>query len=82
MESVNSISVFFRKGAKNTRLQVKPKAVNITSYDESLQEPMTRSLQLPYWAYVTAFLQTDLFLDYLFRKKQRQFRFGDPMASA
>ena len=82
MESVNSISVFFRKGAKNTRLQVKPKVVNITSYDESLQEPMTRSLQLPYWAYVTAFLQTDLFLDYLFRKKQRQFRFGDPMASA
>ena len=47
------------------------------------QEPMTRSLQLPYWAYVvTAFLQTNLFLDYLFRKKQRQFRFGDPMTSA
>ena len=46
------------------------------------QEPMTRSLQLPYWAYVTAFLQTDLFLDYLFRKKQRQFRLVDPMTSA
>ena len=45
------------------------------------QEPMTRSLQLPYWANVTAFLQTDLFLDYLCRKKQRQFRFGDPMTS-
>ena len=29
----------------------------------------------------TALLQTDLFLDYLFRKKQRQFRFGDPMTS-
>ena len=43
---------------------------------------MTRSLQLPYWAYVTAFLQTDLFLDYLFRKKQSQFRYGDPMTSA
>ena len=34
------------------------------------QEPMTRSRQLPYWAYVTAFLQTDLFLDYIFRKKK------------
>ena len=45
------------------------------------QEPMTRSLQLPYWANVTAFLQTDLFLDYLCRKKQRQFRFADPMTS-
>ena len=43
---------------------------------------MTRSLQLLYWAYVTAFLQTDLFLDYLFPKKQRQFRFCDPMTSA
>ena len=30
------------------------------------QEPMSRSLQLPYEAYVTAFLQTDLFLVYLF----------------
>ena len=27
---------------------------------------MTRSVQLPYQAYVTAFLQTGLFLDYLF----------------
>ena len=26
------------------------------------QEPMSRSLQLPYQAYVTALLQTDLFL--------------------
>ena len=30
------------------------------------QEPMSRSLQLPYLAYVTAFLQTDLFLVHLF----------------
>ena len=30
------------------------------------QEPMSRSLQLPYKAYITAFLQTDLFLEYLF----------------
>ena len=30
------------------------------------QEPMSRSVQLPYKAYVTAFLQTDLFLVYLF----------------
>ena len=33
---------------------------------------------------ITAFLQTELFLDYLFRKKkqqQRQFRFGDHMTS-
>ena len=30
------------------------------------QEPMSRSLQLPYEAYVTAFLQTDLFLVHLF----------------
>ena len=43
---------------------------------------MNRSLQLPYWAYVTAFLQTDLFLDYLFPKKKGHFRFGDPMMSA
>ena len=35
------------------------------------QEPMTRSKQLPYWAYVTAFLLTDLFLDYLFRKQKK-----------
>ena len=35
------------------------------------QEPTTRSLQLPYWAYVSAFLQTDLFLDYLFGKKTK-----------
>ena len=32
----------------------------------SRQEPMSRSLQLPYEAYVTAFLQTDLFLVHLF----------------
>ena len=32
---------------------------------------MTRSRQLPYWAYVTAFLQTDLFLDYIFREKKK-----------
>ena len=31
-----------------------------------LQEPITWSLQLPYWAYVTAFSQNGLFLDYLF----------------
>jgi len=30
------------------------------------QEPMSRTLQLPYLAYVTAFLQTDLFLEYVF----------------
>ena len=42
-----------------------------TGTHEPNQEPMTRSLQLPYWAYVTAFLQTDLFLDYLFRKKTK-----------
>ena len=29
------------------------------------QEPMSRSMQLPYKAYVTAFLQTDLFLVHL-----------------
>ena len=33
---------------------------------------MTRSAQLPYLAYVTAFLQTE---------KERQFRFGDAMTS-
>ena len=27
---------------------------------------MSRTLQLPYEAYATAFLQTDLFLEYLF----------------
>ena len=31
-----------------------------------IQEPMSRSLQIPYEAYVTAFLQTDLFLVHLF----------------
>ena len=30
------------------------------------QEPMSRNMQLPYKAYVTAFLQTDLFLEFLF----------------
>ena len=30
------------------------------------QEPITWSVQLPYWAYVTAFSQNGLFLDYLF----------------
>lgn len=34
----------------------------------SKQEPITRSLQLPYKAYVTAFLQTGLFLDFYSRK--------------
>ena len=34
------------------------------------QESMTRSKQLPYSAYVMAFLQTDLFLDYLFLKNK------------
>ena len=29
------------------------------------QEPIARSEQLPYYAYVTAFLQTGLFLDSL-----------------
>ena len=32
----------------------------------SVQEPMSRSMQLPREAYVMAFLQTDLFLVYLF----------------
>ena len=32
------------------------------------QEPITRSLQLPYWAYVTAFLQTGLFLAFFPRE--------------
>ena len=30
------------------------------------QEPMSRSMQLPHEAFVTALLQTDLFLGYLF----------------
>ena len=30
------------------------------------QEPITGSVKLPYWTYVTAFLQNGLFLDYLF----------------
>ena len=33
------------------------------------QELISWSMQLPYWAYVTAFLQTDLFLVYLFFSK-------------
>ena len=44
--------------------------------ERSGQEPMTWSLQLPNWAYITAFLQTDLFLDYLFGKKKLKGRFG------
>jgi len=34
--------------------------------DITYQEPMSRSLQLPHQAYVTAFLQTDLFVVHLF----------------
>ena len=33
------------------------------------QEPITRSVQLPYCAYVTAFSQTGLFLDTIFPGK-------------
>ena len=32
-------------------------------FNRPKQEPITRTEQLPYWAYVTAFLQTSLFLD-------------------
>lgn len=32
-------------------------------------EPMSRNMQLPYYAYVRAFLQIDLFLAYLFFSK-------------
>ena len=35
-----------------------------------LQEPITWSVQLPQWAYVTAFSQNDLFLDYLFAENR------------
>ena len=35
----------------------------------SRQEPISWSMQLPYWAYVTAFLQTELFLAYLLFSK-------------
>ena len=35
------------------------------------QEPMSRSLQLPYEAYVTAFLQTDLFLVHFFFSERK-----------
>ena len=31
-----------------------------------MQQAITWSVQLPYWAYVTAFSQNGLFLDYLF----------------
>ena len=32
------------------------------------QEPITTSVQLPYWSYVTAFLQTGLFLGFFIRE--------------
>ena len=35
-----------------------------------LQEPITWSVQLPHWAYVTAFSRNDLFLDYLFAENR------------
>ena len=40
--------------------------ISVLSLFNRLQEPMSRSMQLPYSAYVTAFLQTDLRLVYLF----------------
>ena len=42
---------------------------------------MTRSMQLPYHAYVTAFLQTDLFLTNFSFVKERQFRSSDAVTS-
>ena len=59
---------FYRHGKKKKKKTKKKKKKKTNKLN---QEPMTRSLQLPYWAYVTAFLQTDLFLDYLFRKKTK-----------
>ena len=38
----------------------------LKEWNDIAQEPMSRSLQLPYLAYVTAFLQTELFLVHLF----------------
>ena len=45
------------------------------------QEPISKSLQLPYKAYVTAFLQTDLFFAHLFFWEKRQFRSSDAVTS-
>ena len=42
---------------------------------------MTRGMQLPYYAYVTAFLQTDLFLVTFSFVKERQFRSSDAVTS-
>ena len=36
-----------------------------------LQGPMSRRIQLPYQAYVTVFLQTDLFSVYLFFRERK-----------
>ena len=53
----------------------------VENYDWK-QESMTRSEQLPHEPYVIAFLETDIFLEYLFRKKQRQFRLDEAMTSS
>ena len=42
---------------------------------------MSRNMQLPYYDYVTAFLQTDLFLVYLFFCERRQFRSSDAVTT-
>ena len=41
-------------------------SVDIDNQRWKYQEPITGSVKLPYWTYVTAFLQNGLFLDYLF----------------
>ena len=76
---MNSNSVSFPAGKKEKRkwksnsvflLQRKTKMKFEFHFPIQLQEPITWSVQLPHWAYVTAFSRNDLFLDYLFAENR------------
>ena len=59
--SKSGAAEYLRGSSVNYLLQGRPKelyAKNL-SYVKVEQEPMSRSMQLPYWAHVTAFLHID-----------------------
>ena len=61
---IPSYFVYFNKKTFAMRLNTRNKVCILVGKDRS--QPMSRRTQLPYQAYVTAFLQTDLFSKYLF----------------
>ena len=60
---VDSENMYFRV-MDNWRTRCSKTSKDVVPGEWNTQEPITRSVQLPYWASVTAFLQTSLFLEW------------------